>query len=151
MFSAGSLMSEYEQAIVVDAPRDTIFDTLMDVANLPRMVSIVQEATAEEGGLVRIRGSVLGHDYAIDASIHVVDVLRRIEWAFGGEPSCTGWVQIDADDDAPAGVVTAHVSITPDSTPTLPRGRVDALVDSVLVEAFAGVHRVVDRRASNEH
>jgi hypothetical protein len=143
-------MSEYEHAIVVDAPRDTIFDTLMDFANLPRVVSVVRTAAAEPEGLVRIQASVLGRDYAIDAFIRVVDVFRRIEWAFGGDPSCTGWVQIDGDDDAPAGQVTAHVSVSPNSTPSLSRGRVDALIRDVVIASLASLRRVVDDQIPTE-
>lgn len=143
-------MNEYEHALVVDAPRDTVFDALMDIANLPRVGSVVQTATGESGDLVRVQASLLGRRYAIDTFIRVVDVFRRIEWAFGGDPSCTRWVQIDADDDAPASQVTAHVSILPDNMPGLSGQRVDALITDMLIASLASLQRVVGDRIPNE-
>jgi hypothetical protein len=56
-----------------------------------------------------------------DGYVRVVDVLRRLEWGFGGEGSCSGWVQVDGDDDAPPAWVTAHVSIAAGLILTLSR------------------------------
>ena len=61
-------MTEHEQSILLQAPRDTIFDVLMDLANLPRLVPIVQNTTAEPGDRVRIQGSVQGHHYLADGA-----------------------------------------------------------------------------------
>ena len=143
-------MTEHEQSIVLQAPRDTIFDVLMDLSNLPRLVPIVQDTTAEPGDRVRIQGSVQGHHYLADGYVRVVDVLRRLEWGFGGEGSCSGWVQVDGDDDAPAAPVTAHVSIAPGLMTTVSGEDQADTVGGTLAASLGALRRLVDGRTPND-
>lgn len=142
-------MTQREQSILVQAPRDTIFDLLMDLSNLPRLVPIVQNTTAEPGDGVRVEGYIQGRHYVADGYVRVVDVLRRLEWGFPGEGPCSGWVQVDGDDDAPAAWVTAHVSLAPGLIPTLSREEADS-VGAVLAASLGALRRLVEGRSPND-
>jgi carbon monoxide dehydrogenase subunit G len=142
-------MTDREHSILVQAPRDTIFDLLMDISNLPRLIPIVQDTAAEPGDRVRIQGYIQGHHYVADGYVRVVDVLRRLEWGFGGEGSCSGWVQVDGDDDAPTAWVTAHVSLAPGLILTLSRDEADT-VGGLLAASLGALSRLVDGRTPND-
>ena len=109
-------MSEYCFSATVESRRDTIFDVLMDPSNLPRFVSRIEaaEPLGDDGVLIRGRG------FALDASVRIVDVLRRLEWNVGAD--WNGWVQVDGDDDAGVAQVRAEVRYAPRS-----RGRSAAM------------------------
>jgi uncharacterized protein YndB with AHSA1/START domain len=109
-------MSEYCFSTTVESPRDTIFDLLMDPSNLPRFVSHIEAAEPLGDDRVLIRG----RGFALDVSVHMVDVLRRLEWTIGADWS--GWVQVDGDDNAGVAQVRAEVRCAPRS-----RGRSAAM------------------------
>jgi hypothetical protein len=139
-------MIEYEQSMLLQSPRDTIFDLLMDLSNLPRLVSIVQETKGGTDDQVRIQGCVEGRAYVSAGYVRVVDVLRRMEWGFGVECQCRGWVQVDGDDDAGSARVTAHVSLASEVLHMLSAQRRDETVRAMLAESLAALRQAIDSR-----
>ena len=104
-------MPEYEESIEVNADPDHIFSFISNPHNLPKYLSTVHHAAAEEHQRIRVMGEAAGHKYDSDGPFIVHRDDRKMEWGSNGENNYSGWMTVEPT--VTASTVTVHLSFNP--------------------------------------
>jgi uncharacterized membrane protein len=105
-------MSDYRQALRVEANADEVFAFVSDVGNLPDYLPTVRHAEAQGGERVRVTGDASGHEYDSDGFFRVDAGRRRMAWGSDGENEYRGSLEVAAAGDG-ACDVRVSLSFTP--------------------------------------
>ncbi len=99
---------EYEDTLTVDAPADTVFGFVADVANLPKYLPTTKDAQRQGTDRVRVQGEAQGQYYNSDGYLRPDRAAKRLEWG-ADEGYYSGWMQLQDRDGRTD--VTVHISL----------------------------------------
>ncbi|HEU0138138.1 MAG TPA: SRPBCC family protein [Bryobacteraceae bacterium] len=103
-------MSEFERTATVEAPAADVFRFVSNVSNFPLFVPSVQDASAESGDRVRMRGVSGGHAYDAVAYLRTDADQKRLEWGSENNARYHGWLEVKGGDATPdLSEVTIHL------------------------------------------
>lgn len=106
-------MSEYEQSIMINAPRQQIEAFVADVKNLPKYLPTTKQAMPEPGERVRVKGDAHGHHYDSDGYFHMDQNRHRMEWGSDGEEVYRGWLAFQEENQDKTTKLTVHLTFEP--------------------------------------
>jgi len=75
-----NIKGEFDESMRIDAPATQVFDFVSKVQNLPKYLPTTRNATAEQGGRVRVQGEAEGHSYDADGYLRADREHMRLEW-----------------------------------------------------------------------
>lgn len=104
-------VSEYESSIVVEAPKDRVYEFVTTPQNMPQYLPTLKEAGADGPDRLHIRGEAGGHSYDTDGFFHLEQEKGRMSWGSDGKHKYRGWLQVDGDESKSN--VTVHLLFGP--------------------------------------
>jgi uncharacterized membrane protein len=105
------MMSEFEEAIHIEAPAEEVFDFVSDVQNLPKYLPTVRRAAPQLGDRVEVEGTAAGRHYLSDGDFRVDHGKRCMQWGSDGENQYRGWMVVGGRNGTCE--VKVHLSFTP--------------------------------------
>lgn len=148
-------MSEYEQSIMINAPRQQIETFVADVKNLPKYLPTTKQAMPEPGERVRVQGDAHGHHYDSDGYFHMDQKRHRMEWGSDGEEKYRGWLAFQDQDGDKATRLTVHLTFEPNpqmkQALSQPTGSQDETIRRELEDSLKSIKNIIEGRGGKLH